>query len=82
VEKTFTISSGPSLVVGAGYFCDPDAASNVSAFFKVHSVPASERTLRQSVERINACADLKKMQGSNLQSWLATHRPEGSGAGD
>jgi len=81
VEKTFTISSGPSLVAGAGYFCDADAASNVSAFFKVHTVPASERTLRQSVERINACAELKKMQGSNLQSWLVTHS-SGTGAGN
>jgi aminopeptidase N len=82
VEKTFTISSGSALVAGAGYFCDADAASNVSAFFKVHTVPATERMLRQSVERINACADLKKMQGSNLQSWLATHGTEGSGAGN
>ena len=81
VEKTFTTASGASLVVGAGYFCDADAAANVSAFFKVHTVPASERTLRQSVERINACADLKKMQGSNLQGWLATHSST-TGAGN
>jgi aminopeptidase N len=81
VEKTFTASSGKELVYGAGSFCDADAASNVSAFFKVHTVPSSERTLRQSLERINACADLKKMQGSNLQSWLATHS-SGTGAGN
>jgi aminopeptidase N/puromycin-sensitive aminopeptidase len=73
VEKTFTTSSGSALVYSAGSFCDADAASNVSVFFKVHTVPATERTLRQSVERINACADLKKMQGTNLQGWLATH---------
>lgn len=81
VEKTFTPSSGVALVAGAGYFCDADAAANVSAFFKVHTVPSTERTLRQSIERINACADLKKMQGSNLQSWLVTHSG-GSGAGN
>ena len=81
VEKTFTMSSGASLVASAGYFCDAEAAANVSAFFKVHTVPASERTLRQSVERINTCADLKKMQGSNLQGWLATHS-SGTGAGN
>jgi len=81
VEKTFTTASGYALVSGAGNFCDADAASNVSAFFKVHTVPATERTLRQAVERINACADLKKMQGSNLQGWLVTHIA-GTGAGN
>jgi len=82
VEKTFTTSSGFALVSSAGDFCDADAASNVSAFFKVHTVPATERTLRQAVERINACADLKKMQGSNLQGWLATHNSAAPGAGN
>jgi len=82
VEKTFTTSSGLALVSSAGDFCDTDAASNVSAFFKVHTVPATERTLRQAVERINACADLKKMQGSNLQGWLATHNSGAPGAGN
>jgi aminopeptidase N len=73
VERQLTTSSGGVIVTAAGQFCDEDAASNVSAFFKVHPVPASERTLRQSVERINSCVDLKKLQGSNLQSWLADH---------
>ena len=83
VEKTFTMSSGLALVSGAGNFCDADAASNVSAFFKVHTVPSTERALRQAVERINSCADLKKMQGSNLQGWLAAHSGAAtSGAGN
>jgi len=81
VEKTFTPSSGSELVYSAGTFCDAEAASNVSAFFKVHTVPSSERTLRQAVERIKACADLKKIQGSNLQGWLSTHSV-GTGAGN
>ncbi len=73
IEKQLTTSSGSDIVNAAGQFCDEDAASNVSAFFKVHPVPASERTLRQSVERINSCVDVKKLQASNLQSWLADH---------
>jgi hypothetical protein len=36
-------------------------------------VPASERALRQAVERINSCADLKKLQEANLQTWLNEH---------
>jgi len=73
VEKTFTASSGTTLVASTGQFCNADAASNVSAFFKVHPVPASERALRQALERINSCVDLRKLQESNLQSWLAEH---------
>ncbi len=73
VEKQLTTASGAVLVNATGQFCDEDAASNVSAFFKVHPVPASERMLRQSVERINSCVELKKLQGGNLQSWLADH---------
>ena len=73
VEKTFTTSSGSELVSAAGQFCNSDSASNVGAFFKVHPVRASERTLRQAIERINTCVDVKKMQQANLQSWLFDH---------
>lgn len=73
VEETFTASSGSSLVASAGQFCGADDAANVSAFFKVHEVPSSERTLRQAVERINSCTELKKLQQANLQTWLVDH---------
>jgi aminopeptidase N len=73
VEKTFTFGSGGDLVSSTGQFCEPEAAQKVSAFFKVHIVPASERALRQAVERINSCADLKKLQQSNLESWISQH---------
>ena len=82
VEKTFTPSSGAYLVASTGEFCDADAASNVNAFFKVHPVPSSERALRQSVERINSCADVKKLQSSSLQAWLADHSGSQPGAGE
>jgi aminopeptidase N len=81
VTKTFTTSSGSDLVREAGRFCDTDAASHVSAFFKVHPVPASERALRQSLERINSCIDLRKMQDTNLESWLVDHASSQSVAG-
>ena len=73
VEKTFTFGSGGDLVSSTGQFCELEAAQKVSAFFKVHTVPASERALRQAVERINSCADLKKLQQSNLESWISQH---------
>jgi len=81
VEQTFTTSSGATLVASTGQFCDSDAASNVNAFFKIHPVPASERALRQAIERINSCVDLKKLQESNLQAWLAEHGSQQAGGG-
>ena len=73
VQKTFTTSSGGILVQRAGSFCDPDAASRVSIFFKIHPIPASARTLRQTLERINSCVDLKKIQETDLLNWLVEH---------
>jgi aminopeptidase N len=81
VEKTFTTASGSALVSSAGTFCDADAESSASGFFKVHPVPAAERTLRQTLERINSCVDLRKMQENNLQSWLVEHASGGAAAG-
>ncbi|HWC17098.1 MAG TPA: M1 family metallopeptidase [Terriglobales bacterium] len=80
VEKTFTTASGSEIVSAAGQFCSSESASNVSAFFRVHPVRASERTLRQAVERINACAEVKKMQEANLQSWLIDHSAHAAAA--
>jgi aminopeptidase N/puromycin-sensitive aminopeptidase len=73
VAATFTTSSGSYLVSSTGQFCDADAATRVKDFFATHTVPASERALRQAVERIKSCADLKSLQQTNLQSWLFDH---------
>ena len=45
----------------------------VQAFFTEHPAPAAERTLKQSVERMNYCVDMKALQGPQLASWLQRH---------
>jgi len=80
VAKTFTTYSGSVVVERSGSFCDPDAASRVSLFFKIHPVPASERTLRQALERINSCVDLKRIQETDLLNWLVEHNNAQSAA--
>jgi aminopeptidase N/puromycin-sensitive aminopeptidase len=40
------------------------------SFFTSHTAPAAERSLKQSVEQINYCVDLKTLQGPQLASWL------------
>jgi hypothetical protein len=61
-------------VVGAtSVFCDAGLRNQVTDFFSAHKVAAAERTYKQSIERINACVDLKSQQGSQLASWLGQH---------
>ncbi|MBV9434838.1 MAG: M1 family metallopeptidase [Acidobacteria bacterium] len=82
VEQTFVGGFGNTyLVEDMGSFCAADAVSRVSGFFRVHPVPGAERTMRQAVERINSCIDLRKLQGADLQSWLVQHSTVSSAAG-
>ena len=58
------------LVSTTGTFCDAGSRDEVKQFFNEHPVPAAERSLRQALERMNNCIDLKANQGSELASWL------------
>jgi aminopeptidase N len=65
---------GGGTIVGAtGSFCDAGMRDEVKDFFATHHAPASERTLKQSVERMNYCVDLKAQQASQLATWLHGH---------
>ena len=58
------------LVEATSSFCDAGLQDEVKDFFSTHKVPSAERTLKQSLERMNYCVDLKSQQGSKLASWL------------
>ncbi|MBA3915021.1 MAG: M1 family metallopeptidase [Acidobacteriales bacterium] len=60
-------------------FCTPELRDEVSSFFSSHPVPTAARTLKQSLERMNACIDIKSQQAPQLSSWL--QQQHGSGAG-
>jgi aminopeptidase N len=70
---------GGVIARSAGSFCDAGMRDEVKDFFATHQAPASERGLKQSLERINYCVDLKAQQGTQLASWLQSH---GSSAGE
>jgi aminopeptidase N/puromycin-sensitive aminopeptidase len=58
-------------VVGAtSVICDAGMRDEVQDFFSTHKVPTAERTLKQSLERMNYCVDLKSRQVPQLSSWL------------
>jgi hypothetical protein len=44
--------------------------AQVKQFFGEHPVPAAERTLKQALEQIDYCIDIKDRQGLELASWL------------
>ena len=56
-----------------GSFCDANMRDQAQEFFKVHPSAAAERTMRQSMERINNCIDLRTQQSGQLAAWLQGH---------
>ena len=51
-------------------FCDPADRDSVQQFFTAHPLPAAERSLRQTMEAIGNCIDMRQRQSANLASWL------------
>jgi aminopeptidase N len=72
IEKLGGPFAGGLIVRATGGFCDPGMRDEVQAFFTSHPAPAAERTLKQSIEQMNYCVDLKTQQRSQLASWLAS----------
>jgi len=65
---------GAGTIVGAtSSFCDAGMRDEVKDFFGTHHAPGSERTLKQSLESVNSCVDLKTEQLNQLASWLQSH---------
>jgi aminopeptidase N len=65
-------SFGSGVTVEAvGNFCSAKMQNEGKDFFASHPVPAAERTLKQSLERVGYCVDMKNRQGPDLAAWLA-----------
>jgi len=73
VAAKTTMSSGGRIVDATQNFCDAAMRDDVQNFFAEHRVPSSERTLKQSIERINSCISFRAHQQPNLTAWLAQH---------
>jgi len=73
-QKLGTFQGIPDIVGALGSFCSTEAAGQVKQFFAKNPVPASERTLQQSIERIETCAALVQRQSPALDAWMAAAR--------
>jgi len=60
-------------VNGTHNFCDAKLRTDVTQFFATHKVAASERGLKQSLERIDYCIDLRAQQSPKLAAWLKSN---------
>ncbi len=67
--------SESGIVGNTGVFCDAAKRDELESFFTSHKVPASDRTLKLTVEQINGCIDLRAHQEPNLQTWLQKQQP-------
>ena len=70
VQRLGTFQGIPTIIGALGNFCSTDKAAEVRQFFTKNPVPSSERTLQQSIERIDTCAALVARQSPALTSWL------------
>ncbi len=69
-DKLGTFQGIPAIVAATQNFCSADEAARVKAFFTTHPVPAAERAVQQSLERIASCAALASRQADALTRWL------------
>jgi len=79
IEKLGGPFASLEVAAGVGSFCDAGLRDQVKDFFSQHSGGSGERTLKQSLERINSCMDLKSQQSDKLAAWLGG---QGTSAGD
>jgi len=73
VEAQLTQSSGGAVVGATRSFCDAGSRDDVQKFFTDHKVASSERTLRQTIERIDSCISYRDQQQSSASAWLQQH---------
>ena len=75
-EKLSAPFTEATVVGSASAFCDQSHLAEVRDFFTRNKVEAAERTLRQTLESIGNCIDLKAQQQAKLARWLDDHPPQ------
>ncbi|HEX7286787.1 MAG TPA: M1 family metallopeptidase [Candidatus Angelobacter sp.] len=73
-----TSFGGRGAISALGEFCSAAERDDVQQFFAAHRPPGAERTLQQSLERINQCIEFKQLQQANMAKWLAGEAKTGN----
>ena len=61
------------IIRAAASFCSEEKQSQVGAFFSSHATQTSGRLLKQTLEKIGYCGELKSRQEDALSAWLGEH---------
>ena len=72
--KLGTFQGIPTIARELQNFCSAQRATEVRQFFMRNPIASSERTLQQSIERIETCAAVQARQSPALLTWLGTAR--------
>jgi hypothetical protein len=75
--KLATYSPG-TIIKATQEFCQPALRTDVQNFFTRQHIEGADRSLRQTLERIDNCLNLKQQQETNLATWLQ-QRPGSTG---
>jgi aminopeptidase N/puromycin-sensitive aminopeptidase len=70
LAEKVTSFGGRGAVSALGNFCSEEKRADVAEFFQQHPAPGAQRTVNQSLERIDNCIEFKKLQQQNMDSWL------------
>jgi aminopeptidase N len=70
LAEKVTSFGGRGAVSALGAFCSEEKRADVAQFFQQHPAPGAQRTVNQSLERIDNCIEFKKIQQQNMDSWL------------
>jgi aminopeptidase N len=70
LAEKVTSFGGRGAVSALGNFCSAERRADVDQFFKQHPAPGAERTVNQSLERIDNCIEFKSMQQQDMNLWL------------
>jgi aminopeptidase N len=78
VQAQITTWGGGYLVESTGNFCSAERSSQVTDFFREHTVLAASHALDRARDNIKDCVNLRDAQGTNLMRWLQTEAPDAS----
>ena len=71
-QKLGTFQGLPTIIGALSAFCSTAKAAEIREFFAKNPVPSADRTLQQSIERIEGCASLVQRQAPALTTWMVT----------
>src|SRR5205814_895557 len=70
LQRTGVFQGVPAIVESTTSFCDEATRNDVASFFETHERKALDRHVRQSLETIDRCIQLRTQQKQNLTAFL------------